>query len=888
MNDRPVNREISYNGASQHFGNNIENNFFGDGFPINQQKKRYTNKKLVVPFTKEASNGSQGGTYVQRDDLLGKIESCFGSQSGNKRMVFLSGMGGCGKSELARAYGDKHSDEYEDIFWLTCRDGVKPELMRLIADADKLEEVKKADVNEFSDKVLIIVDNCNSDDDSFLFTLERSTGHADILVTTRRSRIGNYEEFLIPVESDDLEAFAYSVFEKNFCRKPRRGEPKKITDDDAVCVREICREVQYNTMMVSMIGIRLRENNDLSIPDCAREIRKGVGRLRGRIKYSKDLVPRSEEIKDILDFLFTDILSHQFTDEEKTILTILSLTPASWYAIDFIFSLCRGGKREPEYNIALMDLLDFGWLQGNSERISIHPLVAEALSYKQILAHDSIFFEGVVENYLGMSDEFLGRELFLTNKVLNLAGEIQSKTRLAAMLLINHGEYEKLFEELFPEVKAALFAYVNYEGNRQFLYRDLENDETHLLIDMPCQEKEEGNVALLKIINKGIPYKLDLRIPFCGKEIEKIPDGFCWRDHYLRELCLPNKLIDIGINTFNGCSCLSGELRLPESLTNIGEGAFQGCNGLSGELRLPEGLTSIGSFAFYGCSGLSLPERLTNIKEITSIKTSRLSGELKLPEDLTSIGNYAFDGCSDLSGELRLPESLTSIGIGAFRGCNGLSGELHLPKGLTSIGNSAFRGCSGLGGELRLPEGLISIGEGAFDSCSGLSGELYLPEGLTSIGDYTFDGCSGLSGELHLPKGLARIGNCAFRGCNGLGGELRLPESLTSIGSFAFYGCSGLSGELRLPEGLTSIGSFAFDGCSSLSGELHLPKGLTSIGDFAFAGCKEIKKMFFYDPNIKIPASLNPYASTVIRGYRNSTAEEYARTQGLVFVELEK
>jgi hypothetical protein len=625
---KPENMSIVNNSDWNQYGDinvgGTVNHYYGDGI-ANQKKKRFTNKKLVVPFTKESSSGYQGGTYVQRDDLLRKISACFDSQKGQKCMVFLSGMGGCGKSELARAYADIHNGEYEEIFWLTCKDGSKPELFALMAEANTLCEVNKEDAYGFSDKVLLIVDNYNFDDPQFLFSISKSTGNADILVTTRRGFIDGYGDAMIPVESDDKEDFACSVFEKNYCRRSRQGKPKKIMDDDVACVREICREVQYNTMIISMIGIRLRDYDDLCIPECARKIRNSVGSLRGRVRYSKDQDTRSEEIRDILEFLFSDILNHRFTDEEKAILTVLSLFPASWYAGEYVISLCKGVQTEPEYKDALMDLLDLGWLQGNAERIAVHPLVAEVLSGKQIIAIDPVFFEGLVVNYLGMPSRYLGKEIFLINKILKMADGIKQEARMASMLLINHGGYRKLAEEILPDVKAAYFVFANHAGMRHFMYRDLVKKETSSLIDVSCQEKEGKQAELLRIIKTDDSYELDLNIDFCGKCIEEIPDGLCWSDLSLRRVSFS------------------------KSLKCIRSGAFYGCSGLSGELKLPEGLTSIGSYAFYGCSGLS--------------------GELKLPEGLTSIGDRAFYGCSGLSGELKLPESLTSIGDNAFLNC---------------------------------------------------------------------------------------------------------------------------------------------------------------------------------------------------------------------------
>ena len=139
---------------------------------------------------------------------------------------------------------------------------------------------------------------------------------------------------------------------------------------------------------------------------------------------------------------------------------------------------------------------------------------------------------------------------------------------------------------------------------------------------------------------------------------------------------------------------------------------------------------------------------------------------------------------------------------------------------------------------------------------------------------------------LHLPKGLKSIEASAFSGCSGLCGPLHIPEGLTSIEAYTFRGCSTLFGKLHLPEDLTRIGRGAFYGCSGLYGELCLPEGLKSIGDGVFYNCNAIEKIIFCDPYTEINGLLNMYSSTIICGYRNSTAEEYAKTQGLVFEEL--
>ena len=230
--------------------------------------------------------------------------------------------------------------------------------------------------------------------------------------------------------------------------------------------------------------------------------------------------------------------------------------------------------------------------------MTIHPLIAEVISDQPILIKESEFFERVLENYLCLPDEYLGKERFLINKVLNIACDASPDTRVAVMLVINHGGYRKLFKENHPDVTAAYFVYVNDKEKRFFEYRDLGENETCLLAEMTCQNYNDEQVVLLKAYNTEAPYKLDYNVAFHEMWIREIPEGLCVRNPFLLECHFNEHITEIGEGAFYECSGLSGELHLPESLTSIGDSAFYGCSGLSGELHLPESLTSIGDRAF--------------------------------------------------------------------------------------------------------------------------------------------------------------------------------------------------------------------------------------------------------------------------------------------------
>ncbi|KAH0794321.1 leucine-rich repeat domain-containing protein [Histomonas meleagridis] len=274
------------------------------------------------------------------------------------------------------------------------------------------------------------------------------------------------------------------------------------------------------------------------------------------------------------------------------------------------------------------------------------------------------------------------------------------------------------------------------------------------------------------------------------------------------------------INTFELAS------RLPERLINIGQESFSGCTGITGSLFIPTNLISIGSNAFANCNGLNGILDFTNCTK------------------LEIISSYAFLGCSSLSGSLVLPNSLIEIGAYAFSNCN-FAGPLIIPDKVTIINRYAFALCSTFTGSLIIGNNVEYIGDYAFSECSGFNGQLEIhTKILKEIGNNAFFSCSSLKGTLNLPDTLISIGNFAFFNCQGLENKLTLPDSLFYIGDSAFAYCTGFTQVLELPKNILYIGRNAFLLCKGFT-EIHFDKETYNnesivIGDKAF-GNLEIK-----------------------------------------------
>ena len=253
----------------------------------------------------------------------------------------------------------------------------------------------------------------------------------------------------------------------------------------------------------------------------------------------------------------------------------------------------------------------------------------------------------------------------------------------------------------------------------------------------------------------------------------------------ITNLSLPNSLLFIGRNAFDGCVVMTGEISFPSNLREIGDYAFYDCNGLSGRLVLPETIERIGMLAFYRCHFI---------------------GTLEIPSSLQII-EYGVFLMTAISG-LILHEGLREIGPDAFGLCASLKSQIDLPNSLMRIGSYAFDRCK-ISGDLRLPSSLISIGDAAFSDCNRLSGTVLIPEGITNIERALFSGCSNISG-ISLPSTVEVIQDEAFRDCFSITEIVCFSElSPTIIGDpFAGIGKDNLT--LEVPESSVSEYALAY------------------------------------------------------------------------------
>ena len=160
-----------------------------------------------------------------------------------------------------------------------------------------------------------------------------------------------------------------------------------------------------------------------------------------------------------------------------------------------------------------------------------------------------------------------------------------------------------------------------------------------------------------------------------------------------------------------------------------------------------------------------------------------------------------------------------------------------------------------------IEKNITHIGNYAFNRYINLQ-SITISDSVSSIGNYAFNGCTNLT-SITIPDSVKGIGIYAFSGCNIT--SLTIPDSLTSIGNYTFSGCTNLT-SIIISDSVGTIADYAFTGCTNLT-SITIPDSVTSIGYGVFQNCNNIE---------------------VIKGYKNSVAEKYAKNNSIKFEYLEE
>lgn len=418
-------------------------------------------------------------------------------------------------------------------------------------------------------------------------------------------------------------------------------------------------------------------------------------------------------------------------------------------------------------------------------------------------------------------------------------------------------------------------------------------------------------------------------IPNGVKEIRMNAFNGCTR---LIDVNIPNTVNKIGNYVFNNCTSLKN-IEIPDSVKNLGDdnyyssSVFSGCKRLE-NVTLPKSIHVLNSNLFENCESL---KSITIPNSVYTIKFDVFNGcksltNIVIPDSVREIGGRAFSNCTNLK-DIKMSKNILSLSYSIFDNTYwynnqpdgiiyldnvlyGYKGDMpsntviNVKDGTRIIAGFCFEDCSNLV-DVNIPDSVINVGRSAFIDTAWLNNK---ENGIVYAGKvaYCYKGKLDDDSVLYLKNDTIGVADGFYPEKEVLDGDIDvvLPESLVCVGSYAFgrgYGYMGSGSSslknINLPNNLKYICSEGFSCCKRAEGSLSIPKSVEYIGEDAFYNCgfNTIKvnnkdcivmdKAFGYD---LIGYGYMLKKDFKLYGYSNSTADTYAKENGITFVALDK
>ena len=317
--------------------------------------------------------------FVGRDGEIQEIHRMLNEN----RILFLNGIGGIGKSELAKHYAAEHKGDYDaiifapyvsDVNMLLLNDNAIPLYNFAPYPEEKPEEYcarKLKKLRELcDDRTLFIVDNLDREDDPDLNKL-LDLG-CKLLITTRMD-FSDYgygtQLYLDAMRSRDS---IFALFHKYYT--------KPLNAKENACVEQIIDLVAGHTMTVELLAKQMMAGRVTPEKMLTKLQEGGISESgKEKVRSGKDGTLSAQSTYAHIQTLF-DI--SELDEDEKYILANLSLIPHTGISTELFHDWC-----ELEDYECINRLVVEGWVRLDEEQdcISLHPALAEVFADTQLL-----------------------------------------------------------------------------------------------------------------------------------------------------------------------------------------------------------------------------------------------------------------------------------------------------------------------------------------------------------------------------------------------------------------------------------------------------------------------------------------------------------------------
>lgn len=337
--------------------------------------------------------------------------------------VFIKGIGGIGKSELAKLYAKRFATKYHTVQFCKFADSLKALIATMPTsgiderdydDFEALVRAKNTLLHKCDSGTLIIVDNFNVRSDSYLKTFIPSDNRGfKVIFTTRCSPANeqyNKNFFDIPILSEDecIELFCLH------CPPDIISDGSSVEENDRI-LRNLIRFVGNNTLIIVLMAETIR-NSSLKISEMYDKlVHQKMNSIDIPIFHEYDSANEdSEEYARLYNHLQTVFGISSLSETHKEILKNATLIPPGGMVLDKFIQYCDSDNIN---RATVRQVIGLGWLDEYDDTvIAMHPIISDLLAADESLTKKESYF-----NLVKKLEEFCrprqGRVATLTSKL---------------------------------------------------------------------------------------------------------------------------------------------------------------------------------------------------------------------------------------------------------------------------------------------------------------------------------------------------------------------------------------------------------------------------------------------------------------------------------------
>lgn len=354
-----------------------------------------------------------------------------------QRVMYVTGMGGIGKSSIVQRFITKHMQEFSTIIALNYHHSLKQTITDdkqftintvMQSDQENLDEyfIRKLMIARkltYQHKTLLVIDNFNGDDVCGLEELLKLDWK--IIIITRKL-LCNQNHAYLHVESIQDKTDIYVMFE-HYIRRMIEPHEYAILD-------RIIDKVQGHTLVLELIAKQI-VHSYLTISEAEKLIEEhGFSKMAmEKVAYTKDDNSYSDTIQNIINTIFQ---SSHMNEQKRSVLKSIAYFGTSGIEVNLFASIYGLITKD-----VINELVAEGWLSVTQYKIMMHPVIIETIRNWD---HTNIFRKIA----LHILSELKKMLIMDTNVILSYCEEFLQCCK-QDYILMNHNVYkEVLFEVL--------------------------------------------------------------------------------------------------------------------------------------------------------------------------------------------------------------------------------------------------------------------------------------------------------------------------------------------------------------------------------------------------------------------------------------------------------